>query len=708
MGPSWVRQFADWRPFASLRARPPGEKRFLLLVPLTGVATGFASVALIRLLGLVQQVFWGSRHELLQHALLLPAWQRFAIPTVGGALVGLIILVARQPVGGHGTAGIIEAVAQRGGFLPFGRSLIKAAATIVTVGSGGSLGREGSLVRVGAALGSLLGRRFHLGGNRLNILVGCGAAAGIAAAYNAPIGGALFALEVILGNFALESFGPIVVASAIGTVISRRLISAYPAYTPPPHTTLVTGWELWHYFAMGIGIGIASAIFIVTLRGAEKGFKRIPIPDWTKPVVGFALVGAIGVFYPHVFGNGYDTTNELLRERLPLELILLLPILKLAATALTAGSGGAGGLFTPTLFVGSALGYTYGSWCHETFPLITSTPGAYALVGMGAMIAGTTQVPLTAIMIIFELTGDYQIILPLMVACTAAVVVSRLLHRESIYTEPLVERGVRLGGRMEELVMDTIQVRDLMRASAAPVNELESVGVVMKRMLEEGRKELFVIGENGRLLGAITLGDLAAPLRNPDSAQALRAKDVMYADVPILTENDRLSEAIGRWSQVSRDRLPVVDSLETRRLVGELSAGDIMALYSQEVLHKEARLARFDRPRAGHRPETTYVELPGEYVVAMVTLPQSFPGMTLRELGCRQRFGVNVIELKRRMPGGQERRIIPDPSTDLKAGDGLIVVGRPAEIARLGDPVRLAEIASARAGDDGAAKEHST
>jgi CIC family chloride channel protein len=701
VGLDWLKQFGDWRPFASLRSRPPGEKRFLLLVPLTGVATGFASVALIRLLGLVQQLFWGSRHELLRYALSLPPWQRFAIPTIGGALVGLIILVTRQPVGGHGTAGIIEAVAQRGGFLPFGRSLVKAGATIVTVGSGGSLGREGSLVRVGAALGSLLGRRFRLGGNRLNILVGCGAAAGIAAAYNAPIGGALFALEVVLGNFALESFGPIVVASAIGTVISRHLISAYPAYTPPRYTTLVTGWELWHYLGLGIGIGLASAIFILTLKGVERGFKRLPIPLWTRPIVGFALVGLIGLFKPHVFGNGYDTTNELLRGELPLELILLLPILKLAATALTAGSGGSGGLFTPTLFIGSALGYIYGAWCHEAFPLITSTPGAYALVGMGAMIAGTTQVPLTAILLIFELTGDYQIILPLMVACTAAVVASRLVHRESIYTEPLVERGVRLGGRMEELVMDAIQVRDLMRTGASPVNELETVGVVMKRMLEEGRKELFVIGEDGRLRGAITLGDLADSVRNPESTQTLRAKDVMYTDVPILTESDRLSEAIGRWSQVSRDRLPVVDALDTRRIVGELSAGDIMALYSQEVLHKEARLARFDRPRAGDRPETTFVELPGEYVVALVTLPQSFPGMTLRELGARQRFGVNVIELKRRMPGGQERRIMPDPSTDLKAGDGLIVVGRPAEIARLGDPVRLAEIASARAVDAG-------
>src|SRR5947208_15624604 len=256
---SWLKQFADWRPFDSLRTRPPGEKRFLVLVPLTGVATGFAAIALVRMLGLVQGLFWGSRHELLRHALLLPAWQRLAIPTIGGVLVGLVILISRQPVGGHGTAGIIEAVAQRGGYIPFGRSLIKALATICTVATGGSLGREGPLVRVGASIGSLLGRRFRLTGNRLNILVGCGTAAGIAAAYNAPIGGALFALEVVLGNFALESLGPIVVASAMGTIVSRGLLGNYRAYNPPQLEMVVSGWELGHYILMGMFVGLASA-----------------------------------------------------------------------------------------------------------------------------------------------------------------------------------------------------------------------------------------------------------------------------------------------------------------------------------------------------------------------------------------------------------------------------------------------------------------
>ena len=212
-----------------LATRPPGEKRFLLLVPLTGVVTGLAAVALVNVLARVQELFWGSRHDLIGQALALPPLHRFLAPAIGGLVVGLIVLVARQAVKGHGTAGIIESVATRGGVLSLKTTLLRAVAALFTVGSGGSLGREGPLVRVGAALGSLMGRRSNLGGHRLKILVGCGAAAGIASAYNAPIGGAMFAMEVILGNFALESFGPIVISSVIATVITRGLMGGYQA-----------------------------------------------------------------------------------------------------------------------------------------------------------------------------------------------------------------------------------------------------------------------------------------------------------------------------------------------------------------------------------------------------------------------------------------------------------------------------------------------
>ena len=477
-------------------------------------------------------------------------------------------------------------------------------------------------------------------------------------------------------------------------------MGGYPAYSPPAHETLASAWELGNYLFMGLLIGIASALFILALRGAGRGFDRLPVPGWLKPLIGFSLLGVIGIGFPHVLGNGYDTTNLVLNEALPLKLILLLPLLKVLSTALTMGSGGTGGLFTPTLFVGAVLGSAYGSGCEALFPGATSGPGAYALVGMGAMIAGTTQAPLTAILMIFELTGDYQILLPLMFACAVSTVIGRLLHRESIYTEPLVDRGVRLSGRLEELVMDRFQVRDVMRSGAPPISGNDSIEAILHRMMEEGRKELYVVDDDGGLLGSVSLAELSEYFDKPEERKTVRASEAAYEHVPVLHLDDSLSDAIGRWSKVSRDRLPVVDSRESRHYVGELSAGDIIALYSQEVLRKEARLARFDRSDDRGRPESTYVELPSEYVVALVTLPSSFAPVTLRALGPRRRFGINVIEVKRPATGATERRIIPGPDTEVRGGDSLIVVGRPGDIAHLRETAREGGPPPAPDGDD--------
>jgi CIC family chloride channel protein len=670
-----------------LRPARPGDKRYLLLVPLTGAATGFAAVILVRLLGLVQKLFWGTKVNLLEATLHLSPVHRLLCLVTGGTLIGLLIFLVRRPVGGHGSSGIIEAVARHGGEVPIPGTLVSAGATLITVGSGGSLGREAALVQVGSGLGSILGRRFGLSGQRRKILVGCGAAAGIAAAYNAPVGGAMFALEVILGSFALESFGPIVVASAIATVISRTLISAYPAYTPLVQVSLVSAWELGHHLFMGLLLGLASLAFMAVLRGGERLFERLALPIWGKPLVGFSIVGLIGIFYPHVFGNGYDCVDLVLRQALPLGLILSLAPLKLAATAVTAGSGGAGGLFTPTLFIGSMLGAAYGSWAHAIAPATTAAPGVYALVGMGALLAGTTQAPLTAILMIFELTADYQILLPLMVACTVSILVCRLLGGESIYTSRLAERGVRLSGRVEELVMDTMQVQDVMRRGASTVGGDEPLADVLQRLIREGRKELFVVGEDGRFVGAITLADLAEYLAQPDILREKKAGEVAYRDIPILSPLDSLGDAIGRWSQVGRDRLPVLEGGLNGRYVGELSAGDIISLYNQEVLHKEGRFARFEMPGEEGRAEIAYVELPHEYVVALVPLAPGNVGLTLRELDARRRFGVNVLEIKRHgKQSGIEHRILPHPDMKLEHGDVLIVVGRPFEIAALRQP----------------------
>lgn len=673
-----------------LRNRPRGEKRFLMLVPVTGLLTGLLGAGLVRLLALVQTGFWGGGEGLLEHARAAGPLYRFLPLAIGGVFVMVLLLINRGPVKGHGTAGIIEAVARRRGVLPVGPALQDILAILITVGSGGSLGREGSLLRGGATLGSWVGQRFRLDGQHLKVLVACGAAAGMASAYNAPIGGAMFAMEVVLGTFALESFGPVVVASALGTIVSRTLIRPYLVYSPPAEDLPVTLLAVGHYLLLGAGIGLASVVFITVLRGGRTAFAHIPGPRWLLPVVGFSIVGLIGVRYPEVFGNGYDTVALVLQDRVPLALLVSLPLLKMAATSLTRGSGGSGGLFTPTLFVGAVLGSAYGSWTGGGLAEGGPDPGAYAVVGMGAMLAGTTQAPLTAILMIFELTGDYPILLPLMVACTMALVVCRVLGFESVYTQPLIDKRIQVGGRMEDLVMSQVEVRDLMRSSPPPVHEDDRLSDVVERLRREGRKELYLVGDADRYLGSLSLADLAEYLGQPEALATLRAGEIPYSETPVLTVDQSLSEAIGRWARIGRDRLPVVASSESRRLVGELSAGDIFMLYNQEIFGREARLARFVHPADDRRPETTFVELPAEYVVAQVTLPASFPGGAIRDLSPRANFGVNIIEVKRPLAGGQERRIIPEPAMELRGGDSLIVVGRPADIERMSDPARLA------------------
>ena len=691
--PSSLLRLPDVHLFAWLRRRQSAENWFLLLVPVTGLLTGLAAVLLIRLIELVQTLFWGSGHDVLAAAEAVSPTHRMVALTAGGAVVGLLLLLFRERIQDRGTAGVIEAVSRGKGYLSSRTLAAEIPAVIFTVGSGGSLGREGSLLRMGATLGSLLGRRAHLVGNRLNVLVGCGFASGIAAAYNAPIGGALFALEVILGNFALENFGPIVVASAMGTVVSRLLISAQPAYHPPAAAVMVSGWEIGHHLALGVVIGVGAVLFISTMKAARGFFARLPLPFWLKPVLGFALVGAIGIRFPQVFGNGFGAVDLALRGAFPLGLLLVLPVVKAAATAITRGSGGAGGIFTPTLFLGAMVGSAYGIWIHALFPETSADPGAYALVGMGAMLAGTTQAPLTAILLIFELTGDFPIILPLMLACTTAIVTARLLGFESIYTQPLRERGVRLGGRLEELVMDRIRVDDLMRSSAPPLRESDPLTEIVRRLKDEGRKELFVVDDADRLRGSVTIGDLSEYLGSAEDMARTRAGQVMSRDLPVLQRDDRLSDAIGRWAHLSRDRLPVVDGKDTLRLVGELSSGDIFSLYNQEVLHRESRLAGFVRELESERPVTTFVELPSEYVVAVVTIPDAFEGATIADLKPRARFGVNILEVRRRAAGDAAHvSIVPEPSTELRGGDRLIVVGRQKDITQLGDPLRFVEL----------------
>ena len=671
------------------------ERLFFVLIGVVGVIGGLLGVATEGLIQAVQATLWGYSGDLLGPLLAhrVPIWVVIGAPACGGVLVGLILWLGRQPAGGEGMAMLIEAVALSSGRIAARPVLFDALTAVATVGSGGSLGKEGPMIRVGAMLSSLLGQRFGLPPHRVKILVGCGAAAGLAATYNIPIGGALFAMEVILGNFALEIFGPIVASSVIATVIARSVVGNVPFYAAPGYT-LKSGWELLPYAGLGVVGAVASIAFVFGIGAARRLFKRLTlVPRPLRPVLGMALVGVLGLYAPYALGRGYGTINLLLSGQLHLParlglpheftilLLLVLALAKLLATALTSGSGGSGGLFTPSLAFGALVGAAYGYSVHWLWPHIASPYGAYAAVGMVAVMAGTSHAPISAILILFEFTGNYDLILPVMLAAIIASLLAKRLRRYSIYTEPLRGRGIELPWRMEEAVLAGLQAADLARPDPDALHPGDHYRKVVEAFLSGRRQRLFVVGDDRRLLGAISLHDIKHVLEHPEALTAVVAHDLMVPVTTVVRKDERLHRATQLFASSEYERLPVVD--DEGRLLGVLAKRDLLAVYAQEVLGRPAVLATFvtGGDSGGSRQ---YVELPPDFSLRTVPVPPEIIGRSLAEVRLPQTLGARVIEIRRHGRQGEEP-VIPSADTVLEAGDLLVIIGPTGQMESLSE-----------------------
>ena len=703
-----VDRLREWRQsFEFTLARKLGlatreDRVFVILIGVVGVVAGSLGVAVHNLIDALQTLLFGSS-DLLSAAAELPFWRVVAAPAVGGLLIALLVLLAGGPAEAPGMGALIESVALRGGRVPVRPILVSSIAAIATVGSGGTLGREGPMIRLGAMISSRLGTRFRLPAHRIKVLVGCGAAAGLAAAYNIPIGGALFAMEVILGNFAPQIFGPIVGASVISTVIAR-------SFEGPAHrfaladAELVSRWEILGYAALGVVCALVSIVFVLGVRKLSRTLQALPVPAWVRPVPGMALFGLVAVYVPQILEGGQEPTNAVLLglmppigvpgDRLDLTLpalFLAIAAVKIFAIALVDGSGGVGGKFTPSLFVGALVGGAFGVVVNQLFPGATASYPAYAAVGMAAIAAGTSHAPISAILILFEFTGNYDLILPLMVACITSAVLSRKLYPYSIYTEALQRKGVDLNMRLEEAVMAGMLVRDLAREDVETVHPATGYREVVDRFFAAHRQRLFVVGDDGRLLGEISLHDIKHVLEQPEMLTAVVAHDLLRPAERTLLQDDRLDQAAEVFSHSNWERLPVIDA--EGRFRGVLAKRDLLAVYAQEVLGRPALLATFV---SGRDEDTSrdYVELPPDFAVRLVDVPPDLAGRTLAETRLPQTHGVRVIEIKR----GGEERVIPDAETRLEADDQLIVLGPLKALERLAEgrgPITEAEAVAA-------------
>lgn len=478
------------------------------------------------------------------------------------------------------------AVAKRGGQVPTRPVAVRTLAAAITLGAGGSAGSEGPVAVLGAALGSRLGRLFKFQTRHLKILVGCGAAAGISGAFSAPFAGAFFALEEVLGSFSVGAFSPVVVASVVGSLTVRALLGEEAVIRVPPYAG-VGPWDvLLLYPLLGIACGAVSAVYAKLYFRTAESFRTLRGPEWVRPVLGGLLVGLLALTAVTVLtGDGHLRIPMDLLSQLPWYFLLGLVAVKIVMTAVTLGAGGAGGVFTPTLFVGAALGTGLGALIHAVAPSSAVDPVTWGLVGMAGLVAGATRAPITAIFMVFEITDDYGLVLPLMLVSVLAYASSRRMTPYGLYDGWLAVRGEHLAHGADRALMERIRVREAVDRRAITVAPDAPLAALVAATGRARLHALPVVDEDGSLFGVINYPDLReAMLDRGDLAGVLVAMD-LAEPAETADPEQSLRDALRMMSAQSRDALPVVDPA-TSRYLGMLSRADLLAAYERELLEE--------------------------------------------------------------------------------------------------------------------------
>ncbi len=573
-----------------------GEATTLVaLGALIGLVTGGLAVVFVYLLRIIDGLVWDHSlpdlhrfsHESPLAVADVDTFTRFyplVIVPVGMLLVVWFVRRFAPSAAGHGVPEVMEAVATRSGRISGRVGWVKLLASSANIGMGGSLGKEGPVVQVGSALGSVFGQFFSVKRTHMRTLVGCGAAAGIAAVFNAPIGGVLFALEIIIGTYSLSSFSPIVIASVVGAVTARSILGDQPAFFIPEALhdvlTVLTPWELGAYVVLGLGAGLLSVGFTRLLYGVEDLFDGWRTHWALRAGTAGLIVGGMGVYLPQILGEGHGTMSDLLLgTALPWTLLLTLALLKTLATAVTLGGGGSGGVFMPSLFVGAMVGAAFGQGMEALFPGAVAPTGAYALAGMAALLAGTAHAPLTGILLLFEMSDNYLLILPLMTASVLATMVSRGMLKDSVYTLKLSRRGIFVNERPDTALLRRLHVADAMRPPAETILESARFNEIVEHLLGSRQHDFPVVDADDHLMGALSLDDLREFIREEHLRQILVARDCVH---PIDTLAPQ-STLLAAFETFERDNVYEVPVISRGRVVGSLRRRDVLAAYGRAL-----------------------------------------------------------------------------------------------------------------------------
>ncbi|MDJ0607561.1 MAG: chloride channel protein [Kiloniellales bacterium] len=554
------------------------------LAVVIGSAAGGAAILFREAISLVQWAFYGEPgQELTTIAAGLDWWVVLLTPALGGLLVGLMvrwIMPDRRP---QGVADVIESNALFGGRMSLRTGFKAALVSATSLGVGASTGREGPMVHLGACLGSWLARRLHLGRRLSRTLLGCGVAAAVAASFNAPIAGVFFALEVVVGHYALSAFAPIVISGVTGTLVSRAYYGDFPAFILPEENVIASVLEFPAFALLGIVSAVAAIVLMRSTMFAERVAQGLPVPAWSRPALAGLALGAIAIFYPEVLGVGYQATDEALRENYDLTLLLGLIVAKTAATAICLGGGFGGGVFSPSIFIGAMVGGAFGVIATLSFPDLSSGHGAYTMIGMGAMAGAVLGAPISTILMIFELTNDYALTVAVMIATVIASVITQQVHGFSFFTWQLHRRGVSVKGGQDIGLLRQTTVASLMDRTFGTVHPDTPIAEVRQRLLDAPWGELFVIDQEGRLTGTIIFSDLHEAAFDTCHDAEWTAKNVARKHPAVLQAGDDLSTAVEVFGASGEVHLPVVEDPEERRLVGVAHEHEVMLSYHRAM-----------------------------------------------------------------------------------------------------------------------------
>ncbi len=574
------------------------EEYFLtLLALLIGGATGVGAYGFFAAMEWVKGISYGDGGGLFAgHWYML-----ILLPAAGALVVGIITQSFAREAKGHGVPEVMDAIYRQGGIVRPRVALAKAVASAFTLGTGGSAGTEGPIIQIGAAIGSAFGQFFRVHPRQLSTLVACGAAGGIASIFNAPIAGVLFALEIFLKDFSFKAFAPVVFASVISCSLTHALSAngdvALFGVQQSAHYVF-NGSELPFFLVLGLICALVAIAFIRLLYGMEDLADAVKLPEFVKPIIGAVALGGIGVVYffggsdgnmevPSFFGNGYPLIQAVIDSTGVVHLsalsLLLLCAFKLVATCCTLGSGGSGGIFAPSLFMGATVGGAFGLTLHSMGWIDETSIAAYALVGMSAVIAATTHAPLTAIVILYEITREPHVILPVMFAAIVATTGAQKLCRDSIYTLKLRRRGVRMGTLADLTILKRITADQVPHSPAVRVRYDDPLQKVIDLAARNGATDFIVVDANDRYQGVVMADDIQTALLQPEAVPLLLVAELTRNNVPVVKPTETLDNVLDAFAHADVDSLPVATADGNAPTNAVVTLQAVMARYQREL-----------------------------------------------------------------------------------------------------------------------------